>query len=79
MALELLPYMILLLGSFVLHFASTKHIFHSPLLGICFVLSVIVFGEIMCVRDSYVCQIGGLCRLLFLARLCVFGTAMSVK
>jgi hypothetical protein len=41
----------LLSGSLVLHFASTQHLFHSPVLGIC-------FGEIMCIRDSYVYQKG---------------------
>ena len=46
--------MILLSGSLGLPFASTWHIFHSPVLGT-FSLSVIV-----------------------LARLCVFGTAMSI-
>ena len=48
--------MILLTGSLELCFASTQHIFHSPVLGICFAYP-----------------------LLFLARLCVFGTAMSIK
>ena len=48
--------MILLSGSVVLPFASTQHVFHSPVLGNCFV-----------------------CRLLLLARLCVFGAAVSVK
>jgi len=48
--------MILLSGSLVLPFASTWHIFHSPFLGTCFFLSVIV-----------------------LARLCVFGTAVSIE
>ena len=48
--------MILLSGSLVLPFASTWHVFHSPVLGTWFCLSVIV-----------------------LARLSVFGTAVSIK
>jgi hypothetical protein len=46
----------------VLHLASTQYIFHAPVLGICFV--DYYFGEIMCIRDSYVHQEGVLCFLI---------------
>jgi hypothetical protein len=55
--------MILLTGSLELCFASTYHIFHSPVLGICFVYPVF-FGDIMCIWDSYVYQKGVLCFLI---------------
>jgi len=44
----------------VLPFASTWHIFHSPVLDTCFVVGY-CFGEIMCIWDSYVYQNGVLC------------------
>ena len=55
--------MILLSRSIVLHFASTQHIFHSPVLGTCFVCRLL-FGEILCIRDSCVYQKCVLCFLI---------------
>jgi hypothetical protein len=43
----------------VLHFDSTQHIFHAPVLGICFCLSIIVlvrlcvFGTAMAIRKVF--------------------------
>ena len=55
--LELLPQMMLLSGSLELRFASTQHVFHSPVLSICFVCRLFFFFDnIMCIRDSYVDQ-----------------------
>ena len=54
------PQMILLSGSLVLCFASTQRIFHSQFLVFA-LFFIYYFGEIMCVRDSCVYQVGGLC------------------
>ena len=61
--LELLPWLILLSGSLVLPFASTWHIFHSPVLVLVLFVGY-CFGEIMCIWDSYVYQKGVLCFLI---------------
>ena len=51
------------IGIICFHFASTLHIFHSPVLGT-FLFFGYCFGEIMCIWDSYVYQKGVLCFLI---------------
>jgi len=51
--LELLPQMILLSGSLVLPFASTQHIFHSSVLGTCFVCQLLFWRD--CVYLGQLC------------------------
>ena len=47
----------------MLPFASTQHIFHSPVFGTVLFVGY-CFSEIMCIWDSYVYQKGVLCFLI---------------